>query len=69
MKDILTKNTRLLIFSYLDGTTLYHKIALINKETRASLPDSGLLDQLKELCCSIEYCTELPADLISGYAL
>ncbi len=49
MKDIMTKNTRLLSFSFLDGATLYHKIALINKETRASLPDAGLLDQLKYL--------------------
>jgi hypothetical protein len=49
MKDILSKHTRLLTFSYLDGSTLYHKIALLNKEMRASLPNSGLLDQLKQL--------------------
>lgn len=44
MKESLTKNVRLLTFSYLDGSTLYHKIALIDKETRASLPNAGLLD-------------------------
>ena len=49
MKDILSKNIRLLTYSFLDGATLYHKIALLNKETRASLPGAGLLDQLKEL--------------------
>jgi hypothetical protein len=49
MKDILYKNIRLLTYSFLDGATLYHKIALLNKETRASLPGAGLLDQLKEL--------------------
>ncbi len=44
MKDSLTKNLRLLAFSYLDGATLYHKIALTNKVTRASLPNAGMLD-------------------------
>jgi hypothetical protein len=62
MKDILTKHTRLLSFSYLDGATLYHKIALLNKEMRASLPNAGLLDQLKVLK-SINYFDE--SDIIS----
>ncbi len=44
MKDILSKNIRLLTYSFLDGATLYHKIALLNKETRAILPSAGLLD-------------------------
>ena len=40
---------RLLVLSYLSGADLYHKIALIDKRTRDSLPDSGLLDQIKIL--------------------
>ena len=38
------KNLRLLTFSFLSGSELYHKIALLNKMTRESLPESGLLD-------------------------
>ena len=36
----------LLVSSYLDGTTLFHKIALLNKIIRKILPDSALLDQI-----------------------
>jgi hypothetical protein len=42
-----TKYTRLLMFSYLPGNVLFHKIALLTKEVRKSLPNSGLLDQIK----------------------
>ena len=37
------KDLRLVVFSYLDGPTLYHKIALLDKITRVSLPDAGIL--------------------------
>ena len=43
----LTRDLKLTIFSYLSGTDLIHKIALINKEVRVSLPNKGLLDQDK----------------------
>ena len=32
--------------SYLPGATLFHKIALLNKEIRKELPDAALLDQI-----------------------
>ena len=35
---------RLAIYSYLDGATLYHKIAILDKATRKILPGSGILD-------------------------
>ncbi len=38
------KDLRLVIFSFLNGLKLYHKIALLDKITRVSLPESGLLD-------------------------
>jgi hypothetical protein len=38
------KELKLIVFSYLTGADLYHKIALLNKSTRESLPKSGLLD-------------------------
>ena len=40
-----SKFLRLKICSYLPGYVLYHKIALLNKETRESLPNIGLFDQ------------------------
>jgi hypothetical protein len=41
---IKLKDIRLDIFSYLNGADLYHKIALLDKVTRVSLPDARLLD-------------------------
>lgn len=43
------KYIRLVCYSYLSGSELYHKIALLNRNTRELLPDSGLLDQKKVL--------------------
>ncbi len=37
------------MFSYLSGAEIYHKIAVVNRLTRESLPESGLLDQIKKL--------------------
>lgn len=37
------------MFSYLCCADLYHKISLLDKITRVSLPESGLLDQIKIL--------------------
>ncbi len=42
-------NLRLVVFSYLTGADLYHKIALLDKSYRKTLPISGLLDQEKLL--------------------
>jgi len=39
------KMVKLLTFSYLQGDELYHKIALLDRATRQSLPEAGLLDQ------------------------
>lgn len=38
------KDIRLKIFAYLDGAKLYHKIAVLDKTTRVSLPTAGILD-------------------------
>lgn len=43
------KNLRLLTFSYLSGSDLYHKVAVLDKKTRELLPHAGLLDQKKVL--------------------
>ncbi len=40
---------QLLIFSYLHGYELFHKIAVTSKKMRERLPKAGLLDQLKEI--------------------
>ena len=37
---------RLKTFSYLNGSVLFHKIALLSKSVREKLPNSGLLDQI-----------------------
>ena len=36
-------------FSFFSGSEIYHKLALLNKQTRRDLPGSGLLDQVKVL--------------------
>ena len=45
----MLKETKLIVFSFLTGEELYHKVALLNKKTRESLPDSHLLNQIKIL--------------------
>ncbi len=45
----LAKHLKLYTYSYLDGSTLFHKIAVLCKKTRLALPNAGLLDQPKEL--------------------
>jgi hypothetical protein len=40
-----SKMLKLVTFSYLEGYELYHKIALLDRATRQSLPEAGLLDQ------------------------
>lgn len=40
----LKDNLRLVVFSFLTGSELYHKISVLNKETREGLPDAKLLD-------------------------
>ena len=39
----------MIVFSYLTGSELFHKIALLNKTTRQMLPESGILQQVKVL--------------------
>ena len=43
------KGIRLIVFKYLDAAALYHKIALLNKETREMITRVGQLDQQKTL--------------------
>ena len=45
----LHPNIKLLIFSFISGEELYHKVALLDRQTRESLPNAGLLDQVKVL--------------------
>ena len=56
---------RLKVFSYLNGRELYLKIALLDKCTRVSLPETGMLDQTKLLY--MWQIPEYPNHL--GYAL
>ena len=46
------------IFSYLNGATLFHKIALLNRKTREILPKTGLLSQIIELTMDIKLLEE-----------
>ena len=41
---ILKRNLLSLVFSFFNGADLLHTIALLSKDTRESLPGSGLLD-------------------------
>ncbi len=40
---------RMIVFSYLTGSDLFHKISLLNKTTRQMLPESDILNQVKVL--------------------
>ncbi len=40
---------RMIVFSYLTGSDLFQKIALLNKTTRQMLHESGILKQVKVL--------------------
>ncbi len=42
---VYSKFLRFSILSFLPGCDLYHKIALLDKETRQTLPKTGLFDQ------------------------
>ncbi len=60
-----SKDLRLLIFSFLPGCDLFHKIAVLNKNIRKSLPYSDLLDQDKIItikASSDNYPNFLPID-------
>lgn len=43
------KGIRLIVFNYLDAAALYHKIALLNKDTREMITRVGQLSQQKTL--------------------
>ena len=43
---IKATDPKLKVFSYLPGSVLLHKIALLNKSIRATLPKSRVLDQI-----------------------
>ena len=45
---------KLLIFSYLNGCELFHKIAVTSKATRNQLPVSGLLDQVRVITFKVQ---------------
>ena len=38
-----------IVYSYLNGAVLYHKICRMNKATREAIPKAKLLDQPKSL--------------------
>ena len=61
------KDLRLVVLSYLSGSDLYHKIALLNKLTRVSLVQSKLLDQQKTL--TMKTFTGFALDLIYAFEL
>ena len=46
---VVHKGLRMVCFSYLTGSEIYHKIALLNHFYRERIPNNGLLDQHKEL--------------------
>jgi hypothetical protein len=46
---------RLTVYSYLDGATLFHKIALLNRLNREQLPEHALLDQIIQISIKSEY--------------
>ena len=48
-------HTMLFTFSYLMGCELFHKIAITSKKLRASLLNSGLLDQVKVITVKRHY--------------
>ena len=58
---------RLVVLSFLSGSDLYHKIALLNKLTRVSLVQSKLLDQPTTL--TMKTFTENPLHLIYAFDL
>lgn len=49
-----------MIFSYLPGCVLFHKVAVLSKATRARLPNGRLLDQVKVIGINdVEECSNL----------
>lgn len=48
-EQFLQSRVKLIVLSYLPAYTLYHKIALLNSQTREELPNWKILDQEKSL--------------------
>jgi hypothetical protein len=48
------KDLKMVVFSYLTGSELYHKIGLLDKIRRVSLPESAFIDQIKVLTMKTE---------------
>ena len=46
------------VYSFLSGATLYHKVALLNKATRDALPNAKLLNQQKQLTMKVQLTSE-----------
>ena len=49
-----TKHFLLMVFSFLPGPDLFHRIAVLNSKLRKEIPKSGLLDQEKELTLKVD---------------
>lgn len=45
----LNRFLKLMVFQFFDGSELFHKAALLNKQIRSELPNAGILDQEKVL--------------------
>ena len=43
---LATENFKLMVFAYLPGQTIFHKVALMNQRIRDLLPNAALLDQI-----------------------
>ena len=39
------------VFSFLEGDDLFHRISILNKKIRETLPKAGLLTQIKIVTC------------------
>jgi len=50
-----SRHLQLTTFSYLTGCDLFHKISVTCKAMRKSLPNSGLLDQIKVITIKSKY--------------
>jgi len=66
-----SRHLQILTFSYLTGCDLFHKIAVTNKAMRESLPNSGLLDQIKVITIKAptDNYPEIPSVKSFSYAL
>ena len=50
---------KFVVFSYLSGCEIFHRIALTSKRIRDQLPDSGLLNQIKVITIKHEKAEEM----------